>query len=78
MSLLVEARGVSAGGTHTERERFPPVFEGGMLDAHGEMRLLDLAHACRLEELRQVSLSRARQRGFVFDVGIELVHCGPK
>ena len=41
--------------------------------AHGERRLLDVAHAGLDEELDEVTLPRAGESGFVLDIGIDLV-----
>ncbi len=43
-----------------------------MLEARFEVGFLDHLEAGCLEQLRQVSLSRARKPGFVLDLGIEL------
>lgn len=70
-SVWVEAGGVAAGGPDAERERLPPLLECRMLDAHREEHGFDLAQACRLEQLLQVPLSRARKIGFVLNLGVE-------
>ena len=48
-----------------------------MLEAHLEVRLLDLADARRLHQLCQVSLACAGEVGLALDAGVELAHRVP-
>jgi hypothetical protein len=78
LSVWIEASGVDPSRPYAERERFPPLLECRVLDAHRQDSGLDLLQASCFEQLLQVPLASARKIGFVRNVGVERARRLPK
>src|SRR5262249_8981337 len=71
-ALVVEAGRVRPDGPDAERDRLPPVLEGGVVDSRFELGLLQVAQSCCFEQLDELTVARAWISRLARDVGGEL------
>jgi hypothetical protein len=69
---------ICTGGTDSERKGLPPIVEARVLHPDGQVGLVDVVEAGRLEQLDKVARAGPRELRFVPSGGIELPNRRPE